>query len=422
MIRRLITAAAVLGCTSAAIALTDSWSVNVRTPAAVQRTVMRGESWDFTARLFDGLAPLSLTNATATFYWYTNAVQNVWWTNAASVAASGSSVSFSWTPAMDVGASAYPFWVGVWASGATSPLWRVSGTIRVLGSPGLVPNSLPLPRQSIDFASITVTNAPWAAPADLLSLSNALASAVQALPGYPAVTNVAAAAAAAERAESDARYWRTGDTNGATTVGDVLFSTYDALPRIYLGTRYLSGPWGVDILDGVYMRRLGIDLADLPQVSNIVAAAVAPLPTYPAVSNVAAAAVAPLPTYPAVSNIAAAAVAPLPTYPAVSNVAAAAVAAIPNIPGPGCTDLGATNGPAISGATVAYTAAPTTAYTLSVSASAPRYCYAVEIIATNACTLAAGLNLRGSWTITGTNILTLVPGTGTVWNVYGMGL
>ena len=92
------------------------------------------------------------------------------------------------------------------------------------------------------------------------------------------------------------------------------------------------------------------------------------------------------------------------------------------IPGAGCTDLGATNGPTITGATVSYGAAPTTAYTLSVSATATRYCYAIEILSTNACTLGTGLNLRGTWTPTGTNIVTLVPCTGTLWRVYGRGL
>ena len=92
------------------------------------------------------------------------------------------------------------------------------------------------------------------------------------------------------------------------------------------------------------------------------------------------------------------------------------------IPAAGCTFLGDTNGPVLTGATVSYLAAPTAAYTLSVDAAAPRYCYAVEILATNACTLGSGLTLGGSWTVTGTNIVTLVPSTGTLWRVYGRGL
>jgi len=94
---------------------------------------------------------------------------------------------------------------------------------------------------------------------------------------------------------------------------------------------------------------------------------------------------------------------------------------VAGIPAAGCTELyGVT--PEISGATYSYFLAATNAYTLSVGASVPRYHYSIEVLGSHACTLASGLNLRGTWTPTGTNIVTLVPGTGTVWRVYGRGL
>jgi hypothetical protein len=92
------------------------------------------------------------------------------------------------------------------------------------------------------------------------------------------------------------------------------------------------------------------------------------------------------------------------------------------IPAAGCTDLGAATNIVISGATVSYFAQPTVAYTVSVSTAASRYCYALEVKSTNSYTLAAGLTLMGSHTITGTNIFTLVPHTGTLWRVYARGL
>ena len=159
-----------------ASALTDAWSVDVRQHAAVQRTYKQGESHDISITLRDGLRPLALTNATARFYWYTNAVDNLWWTNTASV--TSSTVSVSWTPSMDVGASSYAYWVGIWQAGATSPLWRVTGTIRMLPSPGFVPNALLPPVRTLDFAVVTLTNAPWVTAADWSSASNALASAI----------------------------------------------------------------------------------------------------------------------------------------------------------------------------------------------------------------------------------------------------
>jgi hypothetical protein len=94
---------------------------------------------------------------------------------------------------------------------------------------------------------------------------------------------------------------------------------------------------------------------------------------------------------------------------------------ITNLPSPGCTTLTGTNF-AITGATFAYNSTSTNRSTISVSATAPRYTYSLDILGTNAIDLAAGLQLRGTWTVTGTNVVTLVPYTGTVWNVYGRGL
>lgn len=142
-------------------AITDAWSVDVRGHAAVQRTYKRGETVSLHISLRDGLAPLDLEGATAVFYWYTNAVQNLWWTNAVAIAES--TLSLEWTPAMDVGAESYPYWIGIWPAGATTPLWRVNGTVRLLGSPGVHPNALELPVRVLDFATVAVTNAPWAA-------------------------------------------------------------------------------------------------------------------------------------------------------------------------------------------------------------------------------------------------------------------
>ncbi len=160
-------------------ALTDPWSVNVNDHAAVQRTYKQGESWTMQISLRDGLKPLDLTGATARFYWYTNTVQNVWWTNSAAITAPKSGlVSAQWTPAMDTGASVYAYWVGLWMQGSTSPLWRVTGTIRMLTSPGFRPNEQQPPVRTMDFGAITVTNAPWVTGEDWRSGSNALATAI----------------------------------------------------------------------------------------------------------------------------------------------------------------------------------------------------------------------------------------------------
>ena len=173
-------------------ALTDAWSVDVRQNAAVQRTYKQGESWDMAVTLRDGLKPLDLTGATASFFWHTNASSEVWWTAPASV--EGASVRASWTPAMDVGATVYPWWIGVWAAGSSAPLWRVTGTIRLLPTPGYQPGGIPPspgPGQVWDFATITYTNAPWLTLAEATALSNAFATALQGITAQSlgAITN-----------------------------------------------------------------------------------------------------------------------------------------------------------------------------------------------------------------------------------------
>jgi hypothetical protein len=94
------------------------------------------------------------------------------------------------------------------------------------------------------------------------------------------------------------------------------------------------------------------------------------------------------------------------------------ITGVTGIPGPGCTVLEGVT-PTISGATASYLFAPTNAYTLAVSSSAPRYTYNVEVFGTNAVTWAEGISLVGSWTPAATNLVVLSPSTGTVWRAYG---
>ena len=86
-----------------------------------------------------------------------------------------------------------------------------------------------------------------------------------------------------------------------------------------------------------------------------------------------------------------------------------------------CTVL-ATANVVIDGSAFSYNTTQNSPYTLSVSNIAPRLTYSIEIFGSNACTFASNLVLRGSWTPTLTNILVIVPDTGTLWRVYGRGL
>lgn len=69
------------------------------------------------------------------------------------------------TPAMDIGAASYSFFIG--ASNSLGLCYRPHGTIRMKKSPGFRPDTIPLPMQRIDFATTSYTNAPWLLSADL---------------------------------------------------------------------------------------------------------------------------------------------------------------------------------------------------------------------------------------------------------------
>ena len=91
----------------------------------------------------------SLSNYTAAVYWQTNGMGSAWWTTNALV----------FSPAMDVGASSYTLFVKADTTNGTS--YRANAVIRMLSAPGSTPNALPFPVQQINFATVSVTNAPW---------------------------------------------------------------------------------------------------------------------------------------------------------------------------------------------------------------------------------------------------------------------
>jgi hypothetical protein len=178
--KRIILAISLTAFSLTAFSLTDPWSVDIRQHAAVDRTYSRGETVEMRVTFRAGFTPLNLTGATAQFLWYTNTADNVWWSNTAAVYnASSGIVSAAWDPTMDVGATNYPYWIGLWMPGVTTPVWRANGTVRLTGSPGSVVNRRDRPVLWFDWSAISSTNAPWLTAADWQSGSNALAEALQ---------------------------------------------------------------------------------------------------------------------------------------------------------------------------------------------------------------------------------------------------
>ena len=88
----------------------------------------------------------------------------------------------------------------------------------------------------------------------------------------------------------------------------------------------------------------------------------------------------------------------------------------------GCTLLNSGTNMAVSGATDNYLCNPTNNYQISVSATAERKSYAMFICTNLTCTFTSGISLWGSWTVTGSNIVSIQPSTGTTWIARGLGV
>lgn len=147
----------------AVAAVPFDWVADVDRPAPVPVPVLRGETVDLRAALVRGGRPFDPAADSATIYWQTNGMGDAWWSAPAAVSSNVLSATF--TPAMDPGAALVTAFIGT--TGEDGRSYRAWATLRILHAPGAVPNELPLPVPSIDFATVAWTNAPWALPEDI---------------------------------------------------------------------------------------------------------------------------------------------------------------------------------------------------------------------------------------------------------------
>lgn len=113
----------------------------------------------------NGGAPTNLPVVTV---WYqTNGMDRAWWHTDGAV----------FHPTNDVGAASYRFFVD--AAGDGGKLYRANGTLRMLPSPGFVPNTIDPPIATLDFDHIAVSNAPWPTAADIEAATNDLSQVLQ---------------------------------------------------------------------------------------------------------------------------------------------------------------------------------------------------------------------------------------------------
>ena len=130
-----------------ALAMPLKWTCNFPEASAEVFKIYQGESVTFepTFKVNGKTVDLDIEGV----YYQTNGMANIWWKLDGN----------TFTPTNDVGAAAYRFFIQ--AAGEGGKNYRANGTLRMLPSPGFVPNALPLPIHTLDFSQVEVKNAPW---------------------------------------------------------------------------------------------------------------------------------------------------------------------------------------------------------------------------------------------------------------------
>lgn len=232
-ISSLLALAAFLGlqiASQAAPIATLRWEVAPGAPRPASFRLAHGASAMLEAHLLDNRSPLALPEGCeASLHFRTNGMSGWWPTpheiTGAQVATNGI-IRARWAAALDAGADEYQLFLRVETSDGADVDYSAFATLTMLESPGFVPNALPLPVQTIDFATVSIRNAPWATPADLAAaiadvapadyaaVSNAAMSAVQS-EHDPTVPSWAKSATPPPTVETDPewRAWAASNTN-----------------------------------------------------------------------------------------------------------------------------------------------------------------------------------------------------------------
>lgn len=144
------------------------WAFEASRPTKPTWEVYHGESVTLEPTILVGGVALSYpTNTAAALCYQTNGMGSAWWSTPAVVTTN--SVSAVWSGSFDIGASAYTFFFKItYPDGAIS--YRANGSLKMLDSPGFVPNAIAQPVTFIDFSAVAYTNEPWATPADLAAI------------------------------------------------------------------------------------------------------------------------------------------------------------------------------------------------------------------------------------------------------------
>ena len=161
----LLTSYFVLAAAALRAGVPRRWKADVAEAGTYQTSFYRGETIDISAQLtLDGRPFAVPAGASASMFVSTNDLRDVWvWP---ATVTTGGLIRATWLPEYDPGASAVRGFLRVDAAG-TNVNYHANFLFRLLGSPGAVPNELPMPVRVLDFSRITWTNEPWSAVASL---------------------------------------------------------------------------------------------------------------------------------------------------------------------------------------------------------------------------------------------------------------
>lgn len=160
---------------------TFEWRLTTPQARAETFTAYHGETIRFNP-VWSG----ALSNVTASaLYYQTPDMGQTWW----------QADGLVFAPSNDVGAASYRFFIR--AADPEGVNYTANGLLRLLDSPGFVPNTIAPPIATLDFDAIDVLNAPWPTLADIEEATNNLSQALTA-ELRSATTNLEAAIAAAE--------------------------------------------------------------------------------------------------------------------------------------------------------------------------------------------------------------------------------
>lgn len=121
------------------------WTVETSRAVPAETVAYHGEEIALEATFKSDGKPFADSLQGACLYWQTNGMGAVWWTAPATV--TSNRIAAVWSPTNDVGANVYNVFLGVPGSN-----YRAHLILRMQGSPGATPNTLPLPAVTYDAA------------------------------------------------------------------------------------------------------------------------------------------------------------------------------------------------------------------------------------------------------------------------------